>query len=120
MGSYRSSGRGIQVPLLAIANEFIRIHMFTRVHVYTCTRPQTPAVEILYLGQNPPFGNPAYAPDFVVYYCYMGVYTSHNKAMPSLSCRVKVSRYSATYISDHLYRKTTHVLQLIYTSLIGY
>ena len=27
MGSYRSSGRGIQVPLLAIANEFIRIHM---------------------------------------------------------------------------------------------
>ena len=58
MGSYRSSGRGIQVPLLAIANEFIRIHMFTRV----ATRPQTPAVEILYLGQNPPFGNPAYAP----------------------------------------------------------
>ena len=36
MGSYRSSGRGIQVPLLAIANEFIRIHMFTRVHVFTC------------------------------------------------------------------------------------
>ena len=66
MGSYRSSGRGIQVPLLAIANEFIRIHMFTRVHVYTCTRPQTPAVEILYLGQNPPFGNPAYAPGNVI------------------------------------------------------
>ena len=65
MGSYRSSGRGIQVPLLAIANEFIRIHMFTRVHVYTCTRPQTPAVEILYLGQNPPFGNPAYAPEIL-------------------------------------------------------
>ena len=36
MGSYRSSGRGIQVPLFAIANEFIRIHMFTRVHVFTC------------------------------------------------------------------------------------
>ena len=29
MGSYRSSGRGIQVPLLAIANEFIRIHVYT-------------------------------------------------------------------------------------------
>ena len=52
MGSYRSSSRGIQVPLLAIANEFIRIHVYT-----------APAVEILYLGQNPPFGNPAYAPD---------------------------------------------------------
>ena len=40
MGSYRSSGRGIQVPLLAIANEFIRIHMFTRVHVYTAPDPR--------------------------------------------------------------------------------
>ena len=29
--------------------------------------------------------------------------TTHNKAMPSLSYRVKVSRYSATCISDHLY-----------------
>ena len=36
MGSYRSSGRGIQVPLLAIANEFIRIHMFTGVHDPRC------------------------------------------------------------------------------------
>ena len=45
MGSYRSSGRGIQVPLLAIANEFIRIHVYTCLHVHT--------YEILYLGQNP-------------------------------------------------------------------
>ena len=29
--------------------------------------------------------------------------TTCNKAMPSLSYRVKVSRYSATCISDHLY-----------------
>ena len=57
MGSYRSSGRGIQVPLLAIANEFIRIHVYTCLHVHT--------YEILYLGQNPPFGNPTYAPAFV-------------------------------------------------------
>ena len=28
---------------------------------------------------------------------------TRNKAMPSLSYRVKVSRYSATCISDHLY-----------------
>ena len=65
MGSYRSSGRGIQVPLLAIANEFIRIHMFTCLHVYTCLHVHT--YEILYLGQNPPFGNPAYAPDNVIF-----------------------------------------------------
>ena len=54
MGSYRSSGKGIQVPLLAIANEFIRIHMFTRVHVFTCAhlrnsilRAEPPFLEIL-------------------------------------------------------------------------
>ena len=29
--------------------------------------------------------------------------TTHNKAMTSLSYTVKVSRYSATCISDHLY-----------------
>ena len=29
--------------------------------------------------------------------------TTHNKTMPSLSYRVKVSRYIATCISDHLY-----------------
>ena len=34
-----TAGRGIQVPLLAIANEFIRIHMFTRVHVFTTFIP---------------------------------------------------------------------------------
>ena len=44
--------------------------------------------------------------------------TTHNKAMPRLSYRVKVSRYNATCTSDHLYRKTTYVLHLIYTSLI--
>ena len=54
MGSYRSSGRGIQVPLLAIANEFIRIHMFTRVHDPRCGDS--------ILRAEPPFGNPAYAP----------------------------------------------------------
>ena len=29
--------------------------------------------------------------------------STRNKAMPSLSYRVKVSRYTATCISDHLY-----------------
>ena len=29
--------------------------------------------------------------------------TTHNKAMPSLSYRVKVSSYIGTCISDHLY-----------------
>ena len=50
---------------------------------------------------------------------YRGIFsnTTHNKAMPTLSYRVKVSRYIATCISDHL---TTYVLQLIDTSLIVY
>ena len=44
--------------------------------------------------------------------------TTHNKTMPSLSYRVKVSKYIETCINDHLYRKTIYKLQLIYT-LIG-
>ena len=41
--------------------------------------------------------------------------TTRNKIIPSFLYRVKVSRYSATCISDHLYRKTIYKLQLIYT-----
>ena len=44
--------------------------------------------------------------------------TTHNKAMPSLSYRVKVSRYIETCISDHLYQKAIYMLQLNYTSLM--
>ena len=42
------------------------------------------AVEILYLGQNPPFGNPAYAPDYtcicvVKLNCKKAISTYHDK-----------------------------------------
>jgi len=44
----------------------------------------------------------------------MGVYTYNNhsnKAMSILSYTVKVSKYSTTFISDHLDKMTTFVLQ---------
>ena len=47
-----------------------------------------------------------YAVEFAVYYCCIGVITpitTRNKAMPSLSYRVKVSRYITICTSDHLY-----------------
>jgi len=40
--------------------------------------------------------------------------TTPNKATSSFSYAVNMSKYSKTYVSDHLYRKTTFVLQLFY------
>jgi len=51
----------------------------------------------------------------------MEVYTSnnhsHNKTTSSFSYTVNMTKYSAAYVSDHLYRKTTFVLQLFYVLL---
>ena len=44
--------------------------------------------------------------NFLAYYCCMGVYTSNNHSQQGhakFTLRVKVSRYGATCISDHLY-----------------
>ena len=37
--------------------------------------------------------------------------TTPNKAISRFSYIVNMSKYSATYVRDHLYRKTTFVLQ---------
>ena len=42
----------------------------------------------------------------VEYYC-MGILHPNSQVISSLSCTVKISNYSATCISDHLYSKTT-------------
>ena len=43
--------------------------------------------------------------------------TKPNKAMSSFSYAVNMPKYSTTYVSDHLYRKTTFALHLFYVLL---
>jgi len=52
-----------------------------------------------------------YAVDFVACYCYIGVYISPDKAISIFSYTMNVSKYSITFISDHLHKKTIFVLQ---------